>query len=83
MIGQNLPPTAFPRPDVIMFIFQIVLILIVICVSLYNLTMELGDERFWTGLATLVLGVGLPNPTFRNFTREMEVYKRDPKPEGT
>jgi hypothetical protein len=53
------------RPDVILFIVQVMLIFIVVCFSLINLTFEWGNVNLWTVLLTSLLGYIMPNPKIK------------------
>lgn len=46
----------------LLFSFQLVAILIVIIVSLLNLTFDKGDQRLWVCFLSASLGFILPNP---------------------
>ena len=61
------------RPDVLMFGFQIVLIFIVVCVSLLNLTFQWGNINLWTIILTSSLGYIMPNPKLRNDIDKLEI----------
>ena len=52
-------------PDVVLFAFQILLIFIVVCVSLLNLTFEWGNQNLWTVILTGSLGYLMPNPKLK------------------
>lgn len=53
------------KPDVLLFAFQVVLIFIVVCVSLLNLTFQWGNLNLWTVILTGSLGYIMPNPKLR------------------
>lgn len=53
------------KPDVLLFIFQVVLIFIVVCVSLLNLTFQWGNLNLWTVILTGSLGYIMPNPKLK------------------
>ena len=53
------------KADVIIFTFQIILILIVVCVSLLNLTMLWGNQNLWTVILTSSFGYIMPNPKLK------------------
>lgn len=54
-----------PRSDVWMFIAQIFICVIVICVSLVNLTLQIGNQQLFTVLLTATVGYVLPNPRLK------------------
>ena len=53
-----------PGQEVI-FLSQVVLIYIVVCVSLANLTLDVGDKALWSSLLSGCLGYLLPSPRIR------------------
>ena len=53
------------KPDVLLFTFQVILIFIVVCVSLLNLTFQWGNLNLWTVILTGSLGYIMPNPKLR------------------
>lgn len=55
----------FTKPDVLLFIFQVILIFIVVCVSLLNLTFQWGNLNLWTVILTGSLGYIMPNPKLK------------------
>ena len=56
----------FARADVLLFTFRVVLIFIVVCVSLLNLTMKWGNLNMWTVILTGSLGYIMPNPKLKS-----------------
>ena len=50
-----------PRSEIV-FACQMILVYIVVCSSIINLSMELGDSNLWTALLSSCLGYILPNP---------------------
>jgi hypothetical protein len=56
------PTTA---PDVILFTVQVILIFVVVCVSLVNLSLEWGNQNLWTVVLTGSLGYIMPNPKIK------------------
>ena len=56
---------AITTSSLILFIFQSVVILIIICVSAYNLSLQKGDANLWTALLSSSLGYVLPNPKLK------------------
>ena len=53
---------AIPRAEIVFFT-QMILIYIVVCVSLANLSLDIGEEKLWIALLGSCLGYILPNPT--------------------
>lgn len=51
-----------PRGEIVFF-FQIILIYVAVCVSLYNLSLGGGPDRLWVALLSSCLGYLLPNPS--------------------
>ena len=56
---------AITSSSLILFTFQSLIILIIICVSAYNLTVNKGDSNLWTALLSSALGYVLPNPKLK------------------
>jgi hypothetical protein len=56
---------SFSRPDVILFGVQVLMILVVVCVSLYNLTSRHENVNLWTMILVSCLGYMMPNPKFK------------------
>ena len=56
---------AITSTSLILFIFQSIVILLIICVSAYNLTINSGDSNLWTALLSSSLGYVLPNPKLK------------------
>ena len=54
-----------PRAEIV-YLCQIVLILIVVIASIYNLTTERGDQQLWTALLSSCMGYLLPNPSIKS-----------------
>ena len=63
------------KPDVMLFAFQVVLIFIVVCVSLLNLTFQWGNLNLWTVILTGSLGYIMPNPKLKADIDKLEVDK--------
>ena len=61
---KTIDRTSF-KADVFIFTFQIILILIVVCVSLLNLTMLWGNQNLWTVILTSSFGYIMPNPKLK------------------
>jgi hypothetical protein len=55
----------FPYSSVYLFTAQIVVIIIVITTSIYNLTCNIGDTNLWTALLSSSIGYILPNPSLK------------------
>lgn len=55
----------YPTNNLILFLFQIVIIFIVICVSLLNLTCQWGNLDLWIIILTGTLGYLMPNPQLK------------------
>ena len=66
---------SFAKPDVMLFAFQVVLIFIVVCVSLLNLTFQWGNLNLWTVILTGSLGYIMPNPKLKADIDKLEVDK--------
>lgn len=56
------------KPDLWLFAAQIILIFIVVCTSLINLTLQIGNQQLFTVVLTGTLGYLLPNPKLKVFT---------------
>ena len=54
-----------PSSNLILFVFQLIVILIVICVSIFNLTFNTGDQNLWIALLSSNIGYLLPNPKLK------------------
>lgn len=65
---DRVSPTSynFGRPEAILFAVQVIVILLVVIVSLVNLTLEIGQLNLWTVLLTSCLGYILPNPKLKS-----------------
>jgi hypothetical protein len=55
-----------PTSQEVVYLSQIVILLIVMLTSLYNLTTKSGDDSLWTALLTSCLGYILPNPKLKS-----------------
>jgi hypothetical protein len=64
------------KPDVMLFFFQVVLIFIVVCVSLLNLTYQWGNQNLWTVILTGSLGYIMPNPKLKADIESVAVDKK-------
>lgn len=60
------------RPEAILFAVQIIIILLVVIVSLVNLTLEIGQLNLWTVLLTSCLGYILPNPKLKSVSEAIK-----------
>jgi len=67
---------SFKRADLVLFAVQVVLIFIVVCVSLINLTFEWGKSDLWTVLLTSLLGYIMPNPKLKLMNSSIEDDKK-------
>ena len=61
------------KPDVLLFTFQVILIFIVVCTSLLNLTFQWGNLNLWTVILTGSLGYIMPNPKLRADIQKLEI----------
>ena len=68
--------TRMLKPDVILFAFQVLIIFIVVCASLFNLTFEKGNQNLWTVILTGSLGYIMPNPKLKNVSEEISFDKK-------
>jgi hypothetical protein len=57
--GSDIPHSQF------VFFFQMIVILIIICASIANLTLEKGDQTLWQTLLATTVGYALPNPKYK------------------
>ncbi len=60
---------AVTTSSLILFVFQMFIISIVVIMSIYNLTYNVGDTNMWTALLSSSIGYILPNPKIK-FTDE-------------
>lgn len=58
-----------PRREVIFFA-QVIILYVVICVSLANLTLNIGKQALWSSLLAGSLGYLLPAPTIEKRRNE-------------
>ena len=49
-----------------------VIILIVVCTSIYNLTIGIGDTNMWTALLSSSIGYVLPNPKLKPINGDLK-----------
>ena len=73
MIFDSEPKSGRPisRPDFVLFLVQNSLIFIVVCVSLMNLSINVGHYNLWTLLLTSTLGYIMPNPRIKLIPEEL------------
>lgn len=57
IFGKRLPKAE------LVFFSQVIIIYVVVCLCLYNLTTGHGDSNLWSALLSGSLGYLLPNPT--------------------
>lgn len=50
------------RPDVLLFVVQVMLIFLVVFISIINLSIGCENPNFWTVILTSCLGYIMPNP---------------------
>lgn len=53
------------KADLILFTVQVVIIFVVVCTSLINLTLGYGNQNLWTVILTSSLGYVMPNPKIK------------------
>lgn len=70
--GSDYKPVGFVNGECVvstssflLFIFQMIIILIVISTSIYNITKGSGDTNMWTALLSSSIGYVLPNPKLK------------------
>jgi hypothetical protein len=51
--------------DVVLFIVQVFLIVVLVCVCLVNLTLGIGNQNLWIVILTGSLGYIMPNPKLK------------------
>jgi len=61
---------AVTSSSLILFIFQMIIIVIVVSMSIYNLTKQSGDTNLWTALLSSSIGYVLPNPKLKGVNGE-------------
>ncbi len=59
----------YSSPEVILFLFQVLLIFVVVCVCLLNLTMEWGNQNLWMIILTALMGVMTPTPDLSKYSK--------------
>jgi hypothetical protein len=57
-------------PDTALFLCQVLVIFIVVCVSLINLSLQWGNQQLWTVVLTSCLGYIMPNPRLKLIDRQ-------------
>lgn len=75
------------KPDVIVFLTQVVVLLVVVITCLFNLTMypESETKRLWVTFLTGSLGYLMPNPKFKmenNETKDVPAVPSQPDRNG-
>jgi hypothetical protein len=55
----------YQTSNLILFVFQMLIILVVVSMSIYNLTFQQGDTSMWTALLSSSIGYVLPNPKLK------------------
>ena len=63
--SKNLNECVVTASSLALFIFQLIIILVVVCTSIYNLTYPTGDTNMWTALLSSSIGYVLPNPKLK------------------
>lgn len=53
-----------PKSELVFF-SQVIILYVVVCLCLYNLTTGRGDSNLWSALLSGSLGYLLPNPTIK------------------
>ena len=53
------------KADLILFTVQVVIIFVVVCTSLLNLTLGYSNQNLWTVVLTSSLGYVMPNPKIK------------------
>ena len=69
------------KPDIIIFIAQVVLLFIVVITSLVNLTVGNENTNLWTMVLTSCLGYMMPNPRFKSGERSKEGESKESREE--
>ena len=64
------------KPDDILYILQILIIFIVVCVSMLNLTLQWGNENLWIVILTASMSYIMPNRKFGASTSKVFELKR-------
>jgi hypothetical protein len=64
-------------PDTALFLCQILVIFIVVCVSLINLSLQWGNQQLWTVVLTSCLGYIMPNPRLKLIDRQEKANPSD------
>ena len=79
-MGDRIEHERFPvmehkiaESELALFIVQVALIFVVVCVSLLNLTNQWGNQNLWTVLLTSSLGYIMPNPRFKMPVRDKTI----------
>jgi hypothetical protein len=64
-------------PDTALFLCQILVIFIVVCVSLIDLSLQWGNQQLWTVVLTSCLGYIMPNPRLKLIDRQEKANPSD------
>jgi len=62
--------------ELILFTFQIIVLLVVICVSSLNLTFEWGNQNLWTAILIGSIGYIMPNPKLKTSNNFQQLDKK-------
>ena len=65
------------KSEVVLFTFQILVISIVVCVSMLNLTLQWGNQNLWTVILTASMGYIMPNPKLDVSSNKVLTEKRN------
>lgn len=73
MMNDNLSTSSqsLRRPDIILFSVQVLIVFIVVCTSLINLTFNYGNQNLWTVVLTGSLGYVMPNPKIKSIPKNV------------
>ena len=63
---------AYNTSNIILYVFQMIIILSVVWTSIYNLTHKTGDPTLWTTLLSSSIGYVLPSPSITPIKPEDE-----------
>ena len=62
-----------PKSEIVYFC-QVLLILCIVIVSIYNLTNQQGDRQLWVALLSSCMGYLLPNPSIKSWVISISLY---------
>ena len=68
-----------PRSEIV-FMFQVILVYMVVIVSIVNLTIGRADDKLWIALLSSGIGYILPNPTLKQNHNNNNSYHHISKP---